>query len=100
MESCGYSRCCKVRIKKVYPLIDLDPILDDSITDGQNLDVFCDMSEDEIATGYSRIENENDIDSDGEWEMSRGGFGAIQEMQDEFDGEEDKNCIACIFLHF
>ena len=77
---------CKVRIKKITNnFSDLDPILDDSISDGQNLNVLCDMSEDKIAAGYSRIENENDIDSDDEWEMSRGAFDAIQEMQDEFN---------------
>ena len=51
----------------------------------------CDMSEHEIAAGYSRIEKENDIDSDDECEMSRGTFEAIQEMPDEFDDEKDRN---------
>ena len=29
----------------------------------------------------------NEDDSDGEWEMGRGAFDAIREMQDEFDDE-------------
>ena len=49
------------------------------------------MFEDEIAAEYSRIENENDIDSDDEWKMSRGTFDAVQEIQEEFDGKEDRN---------
>ena len=66
-------------------------MLDNPRSDGQNLDASCDMSEDEIAAGYSRAENENDSDSDEEWELSRGAFDAIQEMQDEFDDEGEKN---------
>ena len=45
----------------VDPFSDLDPILDDSISDGKNLVALC---EDEFAAGYSRLENENDINSD------------------------------------
>ena len=53
-----------------------------------NLEALCHMSEDEIASGYSRKENDDDVDSDEEeWEMSRGAFDAIQEVQDEFDDE-------------
>ena len=53
--------------------------------------------EDEIASGYSRKENDDDVDSDEEeWEMSRGAFDAIQEIQDEFDDEW--NCIVCFIV--
>ena len=40
---------------------------DNYISDGQNVDALCGMSEDKIAAGYSRIEKDNDIDSDVEW---------------------------------
>ena len=62
-------------------------MFDDSISDDQNLDSLCHISEDEITSGYSRMENEDDIDSEDEWEMSRGAFDVIQEMQDKFDDE-------------
>ena len=71
----------------VDPFSDLDLMLDGSISDGQNLDALCHMSEDEIVSGYSRTENEDDIDSEDEWGMSREAFDGIQEMQDEFDDE-------------
>jgi len=71
----------------VDPFSDLDPMLDGSISKGQNLNALCHMSEDEIASEYSQVENEDDIDSEDEWEMSRGAFDAIQEMQNEFDDE-------------
>ena len=32
--------------------------------------------------------------------MSRGAFDVIQEMQDEFDDEEDRNYLSCILLPF
>ena len=64
---------------------------DNYISDGQNVDALCGMSEDKIAAGYSRIEKDNDIDSDVEWEMSHGAFDEIQEMQDEFSDGEDRN---------
>ena len=65
---------CKVRIKKL-PTVDLfsdlNPIFDDSISDGQNLNALCGMTKDKIVARYSRLENGNDID-------------------DEFDDEEDR----------
>lgn len=64
---------------------------DNYISDGQNVDALCGMSEDKIAAGYSRIEKDNDIDSDVEREMSHGAFDEIQEMQDEFSDGENRN---------
>ena len=49
----------------VDPFSDIDPMLDNPRSDGQHLDELCDMSEGEIAPGYSRAENENESDSDG-----------------------------------
>ena len=48
----------------VDPFSDIDPMLDNPRSDSQNLDALCDISEGEIAAGYSRAENENDSDSD------------------------------------
>ena len=48
---------------------DLDLMIDDSIWDSHNVDALCDMFKDEIAAGFSRIENENNIHSDDEWKM-------------------------------
>lgn len=70
-------------MQKVDPFSDLDTMLQDPISDDQNLDGFYDMSKNQIAAGYSRIENENNFDYDNEWKVSRGTFDAIQEMQDE-----------------
>ena len=66
-------------------------MLDDSKLDGRNVDALCAIPDDKIVTGYSRIEKENDIDSDDKWELSRGAYDAIQEMQDEFHGKRDRN---------
>ena len=33
------------------------------------------------------LREQNEDDSDGEWEMGRGAFDAIREMQDGFDDE-------------
>ena len=33
------------------------------------------------------LREQNEDDSDGEWEIRRGAFDAIHEMQDEFDDE-------------
>ena len=74
-------------LPSIDPFNDLDPMLDGSVSSGHNLDALCLISEDELASGYSRKENENDVDSEDEWEMSRGAFDAIQEIQDEFDEE-------------
>ena len=43
------------------------------------------MSQEEISVAYLREQNEDD--SDGEWEMGRGAFDEIREMQDKFDYE-------------
>ena len=51
----------------VDPFSNLDSMRDNYISDGQNINVLCGMSEDKIAAGYSRIEKDNDIDSDVEW---------------------------------
>ena len=75
-------------IPKIDTVSDLDLMLDDSVSDGQNLNALYGMSKHEIAAGYSRIKNENDIDSDSEWKMSRRGFDAIQKMQDKFNDKE------------
>ena len=64
---------------------DIYPMLDDPRSDGQNLDALCGISQEEISVTYLREQNEDD--SDGEWEMGRGAFDAIREMQDEFDDE-------------
>ena len=69
----------------VDPFSEIDPILDDPRSDGQNLDALCDMSQEEISVAYLREQNEDD--SDEEWEMGRGAFDAIREMQDDFDYE-------------
>ena len=45
---------------------DLNLIMDDSISDSHNVDALCDIFKDEIAAGFSRIENENNIHSDDE----------------------------------
>ena len=63
-------------------------MLDNSISDVLNLDSFYDMSKEGIAAGYSRIKNENDIDSYSEQEISSGSFEAIQEMQGMIDDIE------------
>lgn len=70
-------------MQKVDPFSDLDTMLQDPISDGQNLDGFYDMSKNQIEAGYSRIETENNFDYGNEWKVSRGTFDAIQEMQDE-----------------
>ena len=74
-------------LPSIDPFNDLDSMLDSSVSSGHNLDALCLISEDELASGYSRKENEDDVDSEDEWEMTRGAFDAIQEIQDEFDDE-------------
>ena len=69
----------------VDPFSDIDPMLDDPRSDGQNLDALCGMSQKEISMAYWREQDE--VNSDGEWEMGRGEFDAIREMQLEFDDE-------------
>ena len=69
----------------VDPFSDIDPILDDPRSDGQNLDALCEMSQEEISVAYLREQNEDD--SDGEWEMGRAAFDEIREMQDKFNNE-------------
>lgn len=64
-------------ISTVDPVSDLDLMLDDSISDGQNLNAL-----------YGWIKNENDIDSDSEWKMSPRRFNTIQKMQDKFNDKE------------
>ena len=49
-------------MQKVDPFSDLDTMLQDLISDGQNLDGFYDMSKNQIEAGYSRIEIENNFD--------------------------------------
>ena len=44
----------------VDPFSDLDPMLDDSMSDSPSLDTLCGISEDEIAAGYSQTENETE----------------------------------------
>ena len=58
-------------------------MLQDLISDGQNLDGFYDMSKNQIEAGYSRIEIESNFDYGNEWKVSHETFDAIQEMQDE-----------------
>ena len=74
----------------VDPFSDLDPMLDNTAPDGHSLDTLCNMSEGEIASGYSRTEIEDDDDSDDEWELNRGAFDFIQEVQDDFDDDDDE----------
>ena len=64
------------KLAKVDPFSDLNSIFYDSISDGQNLHALCGMTKDKIAARYSRLENENDIDSDDEWKMSRAVWNA------------------------
>ena len=69
----------------VDPFSDIDPMLDDPRSDGQNLDALCGMSQEEISMAYLREQNEDD--SDEKWNMGPGACDVILEMQDGFDNE-------------
>ena len=87
-RAAGIQDAVKLGLKNlptVDPYSDIDLMLDDSTSDGQNLDALCGMSEEEISVAYLRERIEDD--SDGELEMSRGAFDAICEMQEGFDDE-------------
>ena len=84
----GIQDAVKLGLKNLLtidPFSDIDLMLDDPRSDGQNLDALCGMSQEEISMAYWREQDE--VDSDGEWEMGRGEFNAIREMQHEFDDE-------------
>ena len=85
-RAAGIQDAVKLGLKNlltVDPFSDIDPMLDDPRSDDQNLDALCGMSQEEISVAYWREQDK--VDSDGEWEMVRGEFDAIREMQHEFD---------------
>ena len=87
-RAAGIQDAVKLGLKNlptVDPFSDIDPMLDDPKSNGQNLDALCGTSQEEHSVAYLREQNEDD--SDGKWEMSCGAFDGIREMQGEFDDE-------------
>ena len=78
-------------------LSDIDLILDDPKSDGQNLDALYGISQEEISVVYLREQNEDD--NDRECEMGHGAFDAICEIQDEFDDKYHEKHLLFHNLH-